>query len=219
MGRYNSSTLWRLHQIGGPDLALRYAELACSRPEPKESSEYAKGSNLEIVDLRLFTGGSRKPEASAREFGSRFPTSTTQYVYYQVDLRSPWRYSSFPYTISARYYSSDGALLSEIKDEFETQPDQPLFSRARGCGREEPGNWTPGTYRVEVDLGPRHVRTAEFTIFDDAAERLAEIQRSLFGDLTAKSFGDLAAKPPWKMPALPRDVSEIMRELGRRKKQ
>lgn len=210
MGRYNSSTLWRLYQIGGPDLALRYAELSSSRPEPKQSSEYAKGSDLEIVDLRFFTGGPRKPEVSARKFGSRFPTNTTQYVYYQLDLRSPWRYSSIRYTIKVRYYNSDGALLSEITDEFETRPDQPLFSRAGGCGREEAGNWTPGTYRVEADIDYRHVRTAEFTVFSDAAERLADFRRSL--------FGDLASKAAWEIPARPWDLPERMREFGRRRK-
>jgi hypothetical protein len=210
MGRYNSSTLWRLYQIGGPDLAIRYAELSSSRAERKESNEYAKGSDLEIIDLRFFAGGSRKPEPSAREFGSRFPATTTQYVYYQLDLRSPWRYSSLRYTIRTRYYDSADVVLSELTDEFETRPDEPRFSRARGCGKEEPGNWTPGTYRVEIDIDYRHVRTAEFTIFDDAAGRLAEFRRSL--------FGNLAAKAPWELPAPPLDLPGIAWKGGRGKK-
>jgi hypothetical protein len=81
MQRYNSSTLWRLYQIGGPDLAIRYAELSSSRARPERSDEYAQGSDLEIMDLRFFAGGSSKPELSARDFSSRFPTTTTQYVY------------------------------------------------------------------------------------------------------------------------------------------
>ena len=171
MGRYNSNTLWRLYQIGGPELALRYAEIASSGSKPKD--EYAKGSDLEIVDLRFFTGGSTKPDLSARKYGTSFATGATQYVYYQMDLRSPWRYSSSKYVVLARYYNDAGTQLAELKDEFETRPEEPLFSRARGCGKEEFGNWTPGVYRVEFHIDYRPVRTAEFTIFDDAPARPA----------------------------------------------
>jgi hypothetical protein len=190
MGRYNSNTLWRLYQIGGPELALRYAEIASSRHEPKD--EYAKGSDLEIVDLRFFTGGSTKPELSAREYGARFATGATRYVYYQMDLRSPWRYSSFTYTIRACYYNSAGALLSDIKDEFKTRPDEPLFSRSRGCGQEELRNWKPGTYRVEFSINDKPVRTAEFTIFDDAPARPAP---SLYSAFESPLFPETSLKP------------------------
>ena len=209
MGRYNSDTLWRVYQIGGADLALRYAEIASRSEDRPERTESETTRELEIVDLRFFTGGPHKPAASARIFGSRFPSSTTQYVYYQVDLRHPWRYASIPYTISARYYHADGSRLIELTDEFETRPEEPLFSRARGCGREEAGNWTPGTYRVEVEIGYRKTRSAEFTIFDDQAERLAEVRQSLFGALS---------KPAWEFSATGRELPGKPPEIRRRKK-
>src|SRR5262245_63157317 len=211
MGRYNSNTLWRIYQIGGADLALRYAELSSSRPEPADRNEYAKGSDLEIIDLRFFAGGTHKPEPSAREFGSRFPSTTTQYVYYQLDFRSPWRYSSMRYTVRARYYNSANVVLCELKDDFETRPDQPRFSRATGCGKAEPGNWTPGTYRVEVEINYRNLRTAEFTIFNDASDPLADFRRSLFSNLATKTY--------WELPTPPIDLLGIARNGGRRKKQ
>jgi hypothetical protein len=114
------------------------------------------------------------------------------------------------YTTTAKYYNSAGVILSELTDEFETRPNEPRFSRARGCGKEYSGNWTPGAYRVEIDIDYRHVRAAEFVIFDDVAERLAELRRPL--------FGNLAAKTPWELPTPSLGLPEIVWKERWRKK-
>jgi hypothetical protein len=204
MGRYNSDTLWRLYEIGGPDLALRYAELASTRSSYTEGTDSETSTELEVVDLRFFIGGSCAPEPAGRTFGSRFPESTTEFVHYQLDLKSPWKYTSVRYNVRARYYKPDGELLKEIEDAFETRPEQPRFSHTGGCGWKKAGNWATGTYRVEIDIDYRTRRSGEFTIFDDSAEELAKIRESLFNSAAPPwqtSWGLRGPLAPWDTPA------------------
>jgi hypothetical protein len=166
MSGYNSDSLWRLYQIGGPELALRYAEIASS-----SSSERETETELEVLDLRFYAAGSSAPEVSQRQFASRFPRSSTQFVYFQVELKYPWQYISAQYKLLARYYRPDGSLMGETENEIETRPEWRTFWNTGGRGWQEAGNWTPGVYRVEILIDDQHRITKGFTIYEDQTEK------------------------------------------------
>jgi tetratricopeptide (TPR) repeat protein len=111
-----------------------------------------------------------------RQFASRFPKSSTQFVYYQIEIKNPWKYISVEYKLLARYYKPDGSVMGEIEDQIVTQPERETFRHTRGWGWEKAGNWPPGVYRVEVFIDSEYRITGEFTIFEDQAEKSFDSQ-------------------------------------------
>jgi hypothetical protein len=164
---YSSDTLWRLYQIGGADLALRYAEMSS-----ESSSREPVGSELKISGLRLLH--LRAPRGLSFPCESTIPGSpraTTRYVYAELELANPWRYVSMEYKIVARFIKPDGSLMGESEGRVETNPEWETYYHSQGWGWEEPGNWSPGDYRVEIEIDHEPRKTAEFTIYDDLPER------------------------------------------------
>ncbi|GAC1350439.1 MAG: hypothetical protein NVSMB27_32980 [Ktedonobacteraceae bacterium] len=164
---YNRDTFWRLYEIGGADLALRYTDIASSRSTERQQTE----TRLNILSLRFYRGASITPEMAQRQFASRFPKSSTQFVYYQIEIKNPWKYISVEYKLLARYYKPDGSVMGEIEDQIVTKPEWETFWHTCGWGWEKAGNWPPGGYRVEIFIDSEHRITGEFTIFEEEAEK------------------------------------------------
>ena len=161
---YNRSTLWRLYQIGGPDLALRYAEISNSRAAPERETSRAKSTSdyrLKIRDIRFSSALSPSPA----EFATSF-TATTWPIACRVDLESPWEYTASTYTLVVRRYGPDGDPLPPVEDTFETVPGSKTFSRIYFLS-DTKLSWRPGSYRVEIEVDGQR-RTAEFTITNNS---------------------------------------------------
>ena len=188
---YNRDTLWRLHRIGGPELALRYADLASSRSTERQQTE----TSLRILSLRFYRGASNAPEMAQRQFASRFPKSSTQFVYYQIEIENPWKYISVEYKLLARYYKPDGSVDGEIEDQIVTKPERETFWHSRGLGWEKAGNWLPGAYRVEIFINSEHRISGEFTIFEDQADKPFDFQLLPFSEEFQRRFAPPISKP------------------------
>jgi hypothetical protein len=163
---YNSDTLWRLYNIGGADLALRYADL--SAKSDNERQQAAKGTcNLEILNIHFYEGEKTYSGPATPVFASRFRRSSTRFVMYWADLRHPWRYASFQYKLLARYLRADGSPIGETEYQIEADPDCQSFWHSSGRGWEQPGKWQAGDYRVELLIDGVEAKSGAFTIFDD----------------------------------------------------
>jgi hypothetical protein len=158
---YNRSTLWRLYQIGGPDLALRYAEIASESDRRRDRSSPATespGRDLKILNVRF---SARNRDGTETEFATGFPASTN-FIWCRTDLESPWKHVAMNYRLVVRCYRPDGALLSESEDKFDTTPG--IDTLARFCLlSESAGAWRVGTYRVQIEVDDQR-RSAEFAI-------------------------------------------------------
>jgi hypothetical protein len=130
-----------------------------------------------------------------RQFASRFPKSSTQFVYYQIEIENPWKYISVEYKLLARYYKPDGSVMGEIEDQIVTKPEWETFWHTRGWGWEKAGNWPPGVYRVEIFIDSEHRITGEFTIFEDQAEKLFDFQPLPFSEEFQRRFTLPISKP------------------------
>jgi tetratricopeptide (TPR) repeat protein len=161
MSNYNRDTFQRMYQIGGAELALRYAEIAASK-----SSSIAN----DFISLRFYNAGTNISPKSEHQFATRFSQSSAQYIYFQLDMSNPWKYFPYSYTITARYYKPDNSLMGEIKDRFETRPEWRTWYYQYGWGWEDAGHWNPGTYRVEVFIDNEYLVSETFTIFTEKME-------------------------------------------------
>lgn len=173
---YNRDTFMRLYQIGGADLALRYADMA-SESRSSLSDEGSSSVELEVVGLRFYAGPSRNPPVSERIYETRFPHHSTQYIYTQIDMRSPWKAASFKYSLLTRYYRPGGSLMAESKTSIKTNPEWDTFWHTERWGWETPGIWMPGTYRVDVHIYGDLQAAAEFIVYQEADRKLFDPSR------------------------------------------
>jgi hypothetical protein len=162
--RYNSDVLWRLRQIGGPDLAIRFHEPLEEAPQRQERERQRKPR---LRRLRFFTETSTALAISERQFASSFPKSTTRLVYFEIEVAHPWRYVSCSYRVRARYVHTDGSVMGETEGDAVTQSGTETFSCTQGWGWEQPGRWPLGVHRVEILLDGMSFATGEFSIDDD----------------------------------------------------
>jgi hypothetical protein len=165
----NSDTLWKLYNIGGADLGLRYADIASSQPEPRQ---------FEFLDLRFFEGAAGAEEPASCESPYRFARKQTRYVYFRADMRNPWQHFDWTYQVVARFFQPDGSLMGEINEAVTVKPDWDTFFLIKGWGFETPGRWPPGTYQLELSLD-EHRTSGEFTIVEESARSAVELP-SLF---------------------------------------
>lgn len=174
---YNSDTLWRLYQIGGADLALRYADIAekSSRvsqrtPESTAGREQASAKQFKILDLRFYSEPALAADSSERTF-ARFPARATWRICFETKIENPWRYTSMTLHLLARCYGPDGKRLADIQERFEAVPEHWTYRYTNGWLPQSLGKWDEGLYRVEVsvDGGPPTADT--FVVFDDAPSK------------------------------------------------
>jgi hypothetical protein len=167
MSRYNHDSFSRIYQIGGADLALRYAEMASNTTERSNNDDY----KLRVIDLSFFNGGFNAPPISDCRFALRFSQTNAQFIYYKLDLVNPWKHTSYNYLITARYYKPDNTLMCELKNEVKTIPEWQTFWHSDGWGWDEAGHWIPGTYRVEILADGEFLASDSFTIFQEAVKK------------------------------------------------
>jgi hypothetical protein len=145
---YNRETFWRLHDVGGADLALRYAEIA-EQSRSRQSKQPEHNRDIDILGISFYEGdihsGAGTPNVSFR-----FPRSTSTYVNYWANLRHGWQYGSFNYKLTARYFKPDGSSMGEVEYQIVASSERQWFWHSSGWGWKKPGYWKPGDYRVEL---------------------------------------------------------------------
>lgn len=159
-------TLQRLYQIGGAELALRYNDMTTNT-----SSNTRDDYQLIITNLRFYNGDTNALSESEHQFETRFSQNIAKYIYFQLDMINPWKYTTYRYDLVARYFYPDDSLMTEIKNSINTNPEWHNFFHSDGWGWEEAGNWTPGTYRVEVFIDGQLRLTKTFTIYKEDTKK------------------------------------------------
>ncbi|MFQ6069998.1 MAG: hypothetical protein ACE5LC_05665 [Candidatus Aminicenantales bacterium] len=126
-------------------------------------------SEVDLISLRFFEGGSTAPPRENRSYTTNFPLSTTRYVYYEVYFRNPYyQVSEHTYHLKARYYREDGSLEGEPEMSYTVPSDWDESYLWHGWGYGDPGNWDPGTYSVELFIDGVRVGKRQFTVYDDS---------------------------------------------------
>lgn len=156
----------RLYEVG-------CAEWRQSQIGPKAQTHFA------FNEISFFAGGAQSPTITARQLATRFAQSRTQFIYFQVEMVSPWRSVRWTYRLVARLYHPDGALIEELHDRVMVDPACETFCYTGRWGAEASGQWSPGGYRVEICVDDRATIGGHFTIVGDPAMQLLDLQRLL----------------------------------------
>ncbi len=132
-------------------------------------SVFAQGSvQLQFKSVQFFESPFNAAPQSDRQYQTRFPASTTRYVFFSaLGKNLLYRNRAHRPLVRGRYYKPDGSFMGEAKVEVEVPSDWESADLWNGWGWDQPGRWTPGNYRVEIWYGDSKVGEGNFTIYDD----------------------------------------------------
>ena len=133
---------------------------------PTLSAPRSWHARLECLWMRLTGTGPAGLPVRERQYPHRFLQQTTCFIYLAGEVRV-WKGSQIGplrCPIVYRYYKPDESLLAEGREDVLIKREWESFSFRWGWGWQQPGNWTPGTYRVEMLIGEITFQSASFTI-------------------------------------------------------
>jgi len=122
-----------------------------------------------VTYLKFFESGNQIPPVAEREFATAFAKDSSEFICYQLGLSYPKRTERLDFTLTVRYYKSDGSVFGEFEAEHYVLSDWSASSHARGFGWSTPGNWPAGTYTLRLFDGQTEIAAGTFSIVDNAA--------------------------------------------------
>ncbi|MFB3885133.1 MAG: hypothetical protein ACE144_07875 [Thermodesulfobacteriota bacterium] len=147
---------------------LSLGVVSCATTQSGPVSSVDQKAQLEFMSVKFFEGGSTAPAPeSDNQFRTDFPRSTARYIHFMVTAKNLlYRNRGQKPLIIGRYYYPDGTFFGEAKiDTVEVPASWNTAELWTGWGWDKAGNWTLGTYRVEILFGNTKVGEEKFSIF------------------------------------------------------
>ncbi len=139
-------------------------------------SDIAQGPSSSQVTyqyIKFFESGYEAPDMSLRHYTKQFPKDITRFVFFTIGLKNHlYHVRDHKPTVTGRYYKPDGTLLATVDASTTIQSDWSEAEVWQGWGWDDPGNWVPGTYRVEVTLDSKKIAEDTFTVYAGQKETI-----------------------------------------------
>jgi hypothetical protein len=155
--------IWFANRKVGESSFTIYDDRASTTPPVTSEQAY-----LEFKSVTFFESGATDPPASQRQIKTDFPRGTTRYINFFVLAKNLLhRNRVHKPLVRGRYFYPDGSFMGEANVNVDISPDWQETNLWAGWGWDNPGNWSLGTYRVEILFGNTKVADGRFNIYDD----------------------------------------------------
>lgn len=124
--------------------------------------------NAAVTGL-YFYEGNEIPPFGQRTYGTEFGREQARHINWELRLKHPSPAQRQDFSIYARYYDPQGQLLTEHSISSYILPGWTDSNHSSGWGWDEPGQWQPGSYRVEIQIGGQTVSTGSFVVVEQAS--------------------------------------------------
>jgi hypothetical protein len=107
---------------------------------------------LQLESLLFYESESSiMPYKEKRRYSTYFPQSIARYIYFEINLDNQmWKRGDRTYHFEWRFYDQNGDLIRQGQRDFVIKNEWKSCWYSASWGTPLPGNWTPGTYRVEI---------------------------------------------------------------------
>lgn len=144
-----------------------YADSAVST-YPQQYGQTSGPTTVEFNELTFYEDDGDVDVTPDPAYITEFPKSTTRYIYYHVTIRNLlYGVRSHTPDILGKFYKSDGTFLGESSAGVLVGSDLDYAYLSNGWGWDDPGNWDPGIYRVDVLINGAKVAEKQFSIYAD----------------------------------------------------
>jgi hypothetical protein len=117
-----------------------------------------------VDSVRFFESGYDSPPLDQRRYATTFARRSARYIFVELRLSHPAPDGPESARVTCTYYRSDGIVLGKPADEVRPTPGTEATYWDFWWGWEDPGNWAPGTYRVECSAEGRVIAEKTFQI-------------------------------------------------------
>jgi hypothetical protein len=167
-GNYRVEIWFGNSKVGEGYFGIYDDRTSTAPPAPAIAPPVEEKTYLEYESVKFYEGGATDVPESERQYKGDFPVSKTRYVYFLVYAKNLlYRSRGQKPLVRGKYYYPDGTFMGEAKINVEIPSDWGEADLWSAWGWDNPGNWSLGTYRVDILFGNTKVGEGKFTIFDD----------------------------------------------------
>ena len=132
-----------------------------------QSPVHIPSLNATVVELVFYESARDQPPMGDRVYRTEFGQSQVRYICWELRMEHPNPGRKVSFRIEAKYYNPNGTLLTEhyIDSYFDTGWSN--SNHSSGYGFDKPGNWVPGTYRVDIYIAGDMVASGTFEVVSD----------------------------------------------------
>jgi hypothetical protein len=120
-----------------------------------------------VTAVKLYESGGDGVPYQQRVYTQTFAKSTTRYVYWELNLEHPPPGVRKNFQIDAVWFTVDGSIFATQTPETYIEPAWSSSYHQYGWGWGNPGNWTPGSYRIVLYVDGHEVAWQIFAIMDN----------------------------------------------------
>lgn len=117
-----------------------------------------------VTSFDFFEGGFDAIPKQQRSYGVQFSKSSARAIWWELNLEHADPGRQIDFVIEAVYYRPDGSVLARQTNNTSIHAGWTTSFHSLGWGWQEPGNWSPGIYRVELSVNGKHVASGTFEI-------------------------------------------------------
>ena len=133
----------------------------------KAPVDYIPELKAVVTEVNFYEGERSGVPYEKREYRERFAGSDSRFIYWELNLKHPAPGHRRDFAVDAVWYGPDGSefarqTLNTYMDGTWTNSYHPF-----GQGWDEPGQWKPGNYIVELFYRGQKIAISAFEIFDD----------------------------------------------------
>jgi hypothetical protein len=144
--------------------ALKKAMAVCNRTVRTNLFGEAPPPGYTSVEARFFATGYSMCPQDQRAYRGDFARTDTTFVGWELSLALPAPGRRLDYQIKAHWFKPDGSLLTHQTAKAHCEATWTSPWHAGSWGYRNPGNWEPGTYRVEFFINGDKAVEKKFTI-------------------------------------------------------
>ncbi len=141
--------------------------LMISTAGASQSPTHIPSLNATVKELVFYESARDLPPLKDRIYRTEFGQSQVRYVCWELRMEHPAPDRKVPFRIEAKYFNSNGALLTAHYLDSYLGPGWNSSNHSSGYGFEKPGNWVPGTYRVDIYIAGDMVASGTFEVVSD----------------------------------------------------
>ncbi len=117
-----------------------------------------------VTSIQFFEGGFDAIPKEQRRYSVQFSKSSARAIWWELNLEYPDPGRKVDFAIEAVYFSPDGSVLNRQTNNTSIQNTWTTSYHSLGWGWQEPGNWAPGIYGIELSVNGRRVASGTFEI-------------------------------------------------------
>lgn len=137
---------------------------AAPPPAPASSAVTLRQIRGRVTGLRLYESGAETVPHEAREYTTRFPSTSTRYVNIEVNLAYPALAQETSVPITCQFLRNRTDAVGTVRLKSPIQAGWTSSWHSGGWGTREPGSWAPGYYLVRCEDAERTVGQTSFLV-------------------------------------------------------